>query len=250
MADVELSYVLPVHNDEETIAGYVDTLVARLAGTPSPEILLVENGSRDRSWEACERLAGARDGVTVLAYREPNAGIGYAYARGLAELEGRHGAPTSRWAVLTGADLPFAFTDLDRALPHMRSGATRIVAGSKAHPDSRAWAGAKRKVMSIVYRTARRAILGLSIRDSQGSFFVRLDLAAEIAPRVRSRDFFYSTELAFFAEGGGDVAVEVPVVLEPSQLVPSNSTVSPFTHGSRMLRQLVELRRRESGAAR
>jgi len=243
---VELSYVLPVHDDERTLPANVATLAARLArhsGGLAPEIVLVENGSRDRSWEICQRLAQeATTAPRILTFREDHAGIGYAYARALTELSALHGPSQDRWAVLTGADLPFAFSDLDRALPVMPS--ARAVAGSKAHPRSRAWAGGRRFAMSIAYRAARRAVLGMKIGDSQGSLFLRLDLVAEIAPRIRSRDFFYTTELAYLVEQGGERFVEVPVDLEAHQLVAANSSVRPLKHASQMLRQLVALRRR------
>lgn len=239
----QLSFVLPVHNNEDIVEPNVETLSARLERLPGSDIFLVENGSRDESWAACEAVRGVRHGVDVRPYREAQAGLGYAYARGIDELLALHGPSTSRWAALTATDLPFAFTDLDLGLPHMARGA-RAIAGSKAHPASQAWAGARRYVMSVAYRNARRAILGMKIGDSQGSFFIRLDLLAATAPHVRSRDFFYTTELAYLIEREGELAVEVPVVLEQHQLVAANSSVRPFTHASRMLKQLVELRRR------
>ena len=103
---VTLSYVLPVHNDADVLAANVEVLVERLAKTTDAEIVLVENGSRDWSWEACEALSGVHKGVHVLAYREGNAGLGYAYARGLAEVVKRHGPAKTRWTVLTGTDFP------------------------------------------------------------------------------------------------------------------------------------------------
>lgn len=242
---IALSFVLPVHNNEDIVEPNVEMLAARLeaGGHTTSDIILVENGSRDQSWAASERAAGSRHGTDVVAHREAQAGLGYAYARGIEAALARHGPSTSRWAVLTATDLPFAFTDLDGALPHMERG-VRAIAGSKAHRESRAWAGRQRFVMSIVYRNTRRAILGMKIGDSQGSFFVRLDLLARTAPHVRSRDFFYTTELAYLIEREGERFTEVPVVLEAHQLVAANSSVRPLKHASRMLRQLVELRTR------
>ena len=54
--------------------------------------------------------------------------------------------------------------------------------------------------MSAVYRANRPTTVGMRVGDSQGSVFMRLDLASELVPKVRSRDFFYLTELCFFAE--------------------------------------------------
>jgi hypothetical protein len=240
--NVDLSFVLPVHNNVDIVAPNVEILVARLEGSRA-EIALVENASRDASWAACEAASGVRREVEILAYREPEAGLGYAYARGIRELLARHGPSESRWVVLTATDLPFAFTDLDAALPLMARG-VRAIAGSKAHPSSKAWAGVQRFVMSTVYRSARRRMLAMKIGDSQGSFFIRLDLLAATAPHVQSRDFFYTTELAYLIEREGEVVTEVPVVLEAHQLVAANSSVRPFKHASRMFEQLLELRRR------
>lgn len=241
-----LSWVLPVHNDETTIAANVDRLAGHTKAFPGSEILLVENGSRDASWAVCEGLAGERSGVRVHAFREPNAGIGFAYARGLAELEALHGSDTGRWAVLTGSDLPWGFTDLDSALPLIESGRAPVIIGSKAHPDSQAFGGVKRYAMSAAFRVLRRVVLGMKTGDSQGSFFIRLDVAVPLAHKIVSRDFFYTTELVFYAEPMGDGVVEVPAIIEPSQLVGVTS-VKPLKHGTAMLKQLIALRRRSRG---
>jgi dolichyl-phosphate beta-glucosyltransferase len=243
---VKLSYVVPVHNEERILASSVNRLVERLEAFPGSQVLLVENGSRDGSWALAGQLAGGTRGGRVRAFREAQAGIGYAYHRGLSELgcAGRQGADAGRadehWAVLTAADLPFDFTDLDQALPHLRGGA-RLLIGSKAHPDSRLQIGLQRRLASRAYRLARRLVLGMKCGDSQGSVFIRADLAAALVPRIQSRDFFYSTELIFLAERAGERVLEVPVVLAPSL---RGSTVRPLRDGLVMGRQLFRLARR------
>lgn len=247
MAKIELSWILPVHNNERLIAANVARLVEHTKQFERSEIVLVENGSRDASWEQCEKLDGDHIGVRVRAFRESKAGIGFAYARGLAELEKLHGPDSRRWAVLTASDLPFGFTDLESALPLMHSGRAPVIIGSKAHPESRAFAGWKRLAMSTVYRMARRALVGMKTGDSQGSFFIRLDVAVPLAHRIVARDFFYTTELVYYAEPLPEGVVEVPTVIEPSQLVAGATTVRPLKHGTAMLKQLVALRRRGRG---
>jgi glycosyltransferase involved in cell wall biosynthesis len=244
MAKWTLSYVLPVHNDETTLAANVARLAEHLRQYRSSEIILVENGSRDGSWRECQKLEGIQDEVPVYAFQEPNAGIGFAYARGLAELERMHGLDVTRWAVLTGSDIPWGFSDLDSAKAFLTTGNAPVIIGSKAHPDSVAFAGWKRYGMSFAFRVLRRLIVGMTTGDSQGSFFIRLDVAAPLAHRIVSRDFFYTTELVYFAEALKDGVVEVPAVIEPSQLVPGVTSVRPFKHGKAMLKQLIALRSR------
>jgi glycosyltransferase involved in cell wall biosynthesis len=244
MAKWSLSYVLPVHNDECRLAANVARLVEHLRGYESSEILLVENGSSDRSWSVAESLAGTHDGVPVLAFREPNAGIGYAYARALAELETRHGPDASRWAVLTGSDLPFGFSDLDSAKPLLDSGRAPVIIGSKAHPESVAFRSRMRQGMSLGFRVLRRVIAGMRTGDSQGSIFMRLDVALPLAKRIESRNFFYTTELVYYAEALPDGVIEVPAVIEASQLVRGATSVRAFSDSRAMLVQLLALRGR------
>jgi dolichyl-phosphate beta-glucosyltransferase len=247
MAQWSLSYVLPVHNDEKTLATNVARLAAHLRQYRGSEILLVENGSKDESWRVCEELAGVQDDVPVHSFREPNAGIGFAYARGLAELERLHGADASRWAVLTGSDIPWGFSDLDSARPLLAVGDAPVIIGSKAHPDSVAFAGWKRYGLSFAFRVLRRVIVGMRTGDSQGSFFIRLDVGVPLAHRIVSRDFFYTTELVYYAEALPDGVVEVSAIIEPSQLIPGATSVRAFKHGKAMLRQLIALRARGRG---
>jgi dolichol-phosphate mannosyltransferase len=227
-------YVLPVHNEERLLRGNVERLCARI---PAAEVFLVENGSSDASWLLCRELAGQR----VFAFTEPSAGIGYAYDRGLREALSRHGPSRDHYAILTAADLPFGFSDLEAGQTEIDRGTHAILMGSKAHAASIGTRGIKRRAMSLVYRVIRRTTVGMRVGDSQGSVFVRLDLAAELVPKIQSRDFFYSTELCFFAERAGHTIVEMPVTLEEEK---RKSTVRPFRDGRRMAMQLLELRSR------
>jgi hypothetical protein len=70
---------------------------------------------------------------------------------------------------------------------------------------------------------------------------VRADLAAEVAPKVKARDFFYSTEFCHYVEHGGDRIVEVAIDVVP-EVRPSS--VKPLKDGTTMAKKLWELRGR------
>jgi glycosyltransferase involved in cell wall biosynthesis len=257
MKAFSLSYVVPVHNECATLERNVRRLAEHLASYPGSRILLVENGSRDESWPLCQQLANtassdcsepkgdkqASPGVEILAYQERNAGLGYAWHRGTVEEIAR--ADHSRWVALTAADLPFGFTDLDGVLNVLRSGlCPDIIIGSKAHRESTISTTPVRTVATLGYRVLRRLIGGMHTGDSQGTFFFTTGAVASLMDQMVSRDFFWSTELAYRAERAGKTIVEVPVTLEEQQRA---STVKPFKHGIKMLRQLVELRLKDAG---
>lgn len=245
-----LVYILPVHNEEALLAANVARARVYLERFPGSEVYAVENGSEDRSWPIAQELEASakKGGVTpVRAFREPQAGIGYAYHRGLTEALARFGASSSAWAILTGADLPFGFSDLEAALVHLMDSRSRILMGSKAHPESRIDNGPKRRLMTAAYRVARRLAVGMRVGDSQGSVFLRLDLAAELLPKIKARGFFYSTELCHFAERGGESIVELPVA--PDAVLRA-STVRSVRDGLGMARELMRLRAEERRRSR
>lgn len=238
------TFILPAHNEEKGIERSVRRIAERLGDRPGTEVVIAENGSSDATWEIAQRLARETKEVKVFAYREENAGLGYALQRALEEMLKEHPLPEDRWLVLTGAELPVGFTDFEGVLAIERSrpdDLPDLIIGSKAHPDSKVGTEATRKVASNVYRLARRAILGMHTGDSQGMFFIRQEIARPIVPRVKARDFFWTTEFTYYVEQAGHTIVEVPVELEPARRA---STVKPFKHGSRMLKQLVKLRAR------
>lgn len=231
-----LTYILPVHNEETILADNVARLRAVLRHHPGSRIVLVENGSHDRSFAVAKRLEGSADGVSVHALSVPAAGIGHAYHRGMQEALSIDGAAPSRYVVLTAADLPFAFTDLEQALPHVAHARAPILIGSKAHPGSTVRVSRERAAATLIYRCLRRAVAGMRTGDSQGSIFVRMDVVPTFLDLVVSRDFFYSTELVFHAERLGQAIVELPVTVAPEARA---STVRPLRHGSAMMLALL-----------
>lgn len=251
---VRLSYIVPVHNETRLLRDKLDVLVHGLIARGGGEAILVENGSADASWELCQALEqehharaheahrhDERSDAVVRAYRVPAAGIGHAYDLGLRKMLELHPASedAERWAVLTAADLPFGFTDVEAAAPYVHD--ARIMIGSKAHPASRVDVNMDRALASRAYRLARRTVLGSRVGDSQGSILLRADLARELVPRIEARGFFYSTELVYFAERGGEVVRELPITLDKNE---RKSSVKPVQDGVRMMGQLLELRAR------
>ena len=82
-----VSFVIPLYNSAGTVAALVGEL-ERLRVDGGHEIILVNDGSRDGTWEICRQLAGAARVPVVLInhmrnYGEHNAVLtGYRHARG------------------------------------------------------------------------------------------------------------------------------------------------------------------------
>ncbi|MFW5876163.1 MAG: glycosyltransferase family 2 protein [Myxococcota bacterium] len=240
---IHLSYVVPAYNEELLLAHNVGRIVERLSRLGSARVVVVENGSTDGTWKVARGLEGEQRGVPVSVFREERAGLGRAYDRALRELETAPVPPGHQeWILLGAADLPFGFTDLDGAIDALqRADAPPVLLGSKAHPDSRLVVSGKRRAASFAYRWLRRALLGMRVADCQGSVILRAGLAFQLRPYVRSRDYFYTTELVFYAERLGLEVRETPVALAPDE---RKSTVSLVRDGMRMGTSVLELRQR------
>jgi dolichyl-phosphate beta-glucosyltransferase len=232
-AAVRISYLVPIYNEESGLPASARAIAQRLANHPGSELIMVENGSTDRSPDLVEELARelTRPGVGVIAAHSAK---GYGNAM-------RHGIDLASGdlLVITAADLPFGFSDLDEALALRPRPALMI--GSKAHPASKVATSLKRRAMSEAFRLLRRAVIDLKVGDSQGTILVDRTLAQRIRPHLVAGDFFFSTELVALASRMGVAPVEIPVdYSRPREC----STVRPLEDGLRMGRALVELRGR------
>ncbi len=74
------SVIVPVYNAAHTIARCVDSIA--ISGGGDVQIILIEDGGKDNSWEVCQRLA--QKYPTVLCLRNAqNRGVSYTRNRGL-----------------------------------------------------------------------------------------------------------------------------------------------------------------------
>ena len=88
MSDPSISVIIPLYNKEREIAG---TLRSVLAQTLQPaEIVVVDDGSTDRSAEVVETVAAGEGGGAIRLVRQSNAGVSVARNRGAAEAQGEY----------------------------------------------------------------------------------------------------------------------------------------------------------------
>ena len=231
MSDPSVSYVIPVHNQIADLRKTVRLLVERLGHLPGSEIILVENGSIDGSGPLCLSLAAALDSEAMAVRVTTSAkGLGFAWRRGIAMAR----ADT---IVLTAADLPFGFTDLDGYLG--LSPRPLLVMGSKTHAESQIDTLAVRRALSAGISLLRSSLIGLDV-DTQGSVLIQRSFAQALLPRLHAGDYLIGAEINLWAVHEGVSPVEVPVVYIAS----GRSTVSPLRDSVSMAAGLVSLRRR------
>lgn len=233
MSTPSIAYVIAAHNEELAIPTTVRALVERLDGVTGSEVIVVENGSTDQTAAITAELArdASTDSVRVI-HETSEKGFGNALRRGMV-------VATADLVMLTAADLPFGFTDLDAALA--LDPRPEVVIGSKAHPDSKVEVTMQRRVMSQGFRMLRRAMFGLDVGDTQGTILVERDLGQHLLPELESGGYFLSTELIVLAARDGARVVEVPVDYSNPR---TDSKVKPVRDSMAVLGEMRELRHR------
>ena len=197
-----ISFVIPVYNEEGILHAAVVDLRERLAPLGwSYEIILAENGSRDRTIAIAEELSAKYPEVRFLSTGEPN--YGKAMKNGVQEARGE-------FVICEEIDL----CDVDfhrRALDLLESGQAEMVIGSKliaGAEDDRPWA---RHAASLVYTNLLRVSLGFRGTDTHGlKAFRRAALIDIVGDCLVDRDVFAS-EFVIRAYRAKIAIKEIPV---------------------------------------
>jgi glycosyltransferase involved in cell wall biosynthesis len=232
MTAATLTYVIPVYNQEGVLRERMGRLLEQLEPRPGCEIVMVENGSSDDSAQLTRTLVREYSGSVRFSAVSSSTGLGAAFRRGI-------GLAGADYIVLTAADLPFGFSDVEAW--QRRRPPPRIAIGSKGHPDSRIDVDPLRRLMSTGFSWLRRALLGLRGRDTQGTIIIERALALRILPLLQCDDYLVSTEIVAWAARMGVQAVELPVDYPRHG---GRSTVSPVRDSLRMALGLWRLRGR------
>ena len=138
----KLSVLVAAYNEEETLAQAMDgVLAAPLPPGLEREIVIVDDGSTDRTWAVAQALAAAHPEVHVFQ-QTPNQGKGAALHRAIQEM-------TGDLALFQDADLEYDPRDYVRLLHPILDGRAEVVFGSR-------FIGLERKVLYFWHTMANR----------------------------------------------------------------------------------------------
>lgn len=208
----DVSIVIPVYNEEgilreaitELVNGF-DVLRTALGNEDLQfEVIIAENGSRDRTVELAEHLASELEEVRMFSLGEPN--YGKALRRGILEAKGT-------WVICEEIDL----CDIDfhrRALEHLRHRDADMVVGSKAMKGASDHRPLTRRVATRVLNGMLRVALDFRGTDTHGlKAFHRETVIPVVEQCVIDRDLF-SSELVIRAGREGLRVLEIPIRLD------------------------------------
>lgn len=203
--DPAFSVVIPAYNEERGIGAAVRETDAYFGGLGKPyEILVVDDGSRDRTASETERLAPEIAHLTLLRHPE-NRGKGAAVRTGIA-------AASGEWTLFLDADLATHPTQFARFLPHLDT--SDVVIGSRRVEGARIAVAQPwhRDSAGQLFNAAVRAYLDLPYRDTQCGFKAFHARTKPLFVDLVSSGWAFDTELLRRARRLGFRIAECPVV--------------------------------------
>ncbi len=208
-----ITTIVPVWNEAESIDTAIETIHGFLRKNFEDfEIIIVESGSTDGSFEACDRLAESISCVEVIHEGAAN-GFGSAQKLGFASAR-----KDLVWVV--SADLPFPLDVLLDALPLLAD--HDCVLSYRVEDDRSRF----RLFQSAVYNTLAKGLLGLRVKHVNSTFKVyQRPLIQRL--KLRSQGWLIDTEIVFRLQAVGARFVEIPVPLEDRRA--GSSTIRPLT---------------------
>ncbi|HKV83283.1 MAG TPA: glycosyltransferase family 2 protein [Ktedonobacterales bacterium] len=221
-----ISVVLPAYNEEAVIEQTVTTCADVLSAlAPDYEVIVVDDGSRDRTGEIADQLAMRNPRVRVI-HNRPNRGYGGALMAGFA-------AASKPLSFFMDSDGQFDIRDI-AALITLREQGYRVVLGYRKHRRD----AFMRKINAWGWNRLGRVLFGLRIHDVDCAFKL-FDTSLVRVCDVRAEGAMVNTELLVKLKKLGVPYIETPVNHYPRQH--GSATGANLKVISRAFRELMKL---------
>ena len=225
---MKLIIQIPAWNEQEHLPETLAALPSSIDGIDEIEILVVDDGSTDRTVKVA-REAGA------AVFRMPvHRGLAVAFSAGLRNAVER-GADI---IVNTDADNQYDARDIPALVQPILDGSAQMVIGDRQVAKLRHFSSLKRLLQKLGSSVVRR-LSGTEVRDATSGFRA-ISRAAALRLHVFTR-FTYTLETILQAGEAGLKLVSVPVRVHPGERRPSRLFRSDFGYVLRSLTSMARI---------
>jgi dolichyl-phosphate beta-glucosyltransferase len=228
---MELSVIIPAFNEEAAIADALADVRDYCASRFSDwEVIVVDDGSRDRTSEIASGLATEIPQLRTVRLPQ-NSGKGAAVKEGFRQANGR-------WILMLDADRSTPVAALDAWRPFDQG--ADITIGSRDVPGSRILRSqpAYRTAAGRLMNALIRAKTGLPFRDTQCGFKLFSAHAKPLFESLQTNRWLFDAEILCHAQNAGLTIKEVPV-----EWTNGAQSKLRLTHAWDVLRELMRLPR-------
>ena len=228
-----LSIVIPAHNEETRLPPSLAQINAYLQQQDySCEVIIVENGSKDRTFEVAREFADAFDHIRVIQSPDNLRGKGLAVKQGMLAAEGD-------WRFICDADLSMRIEDIARFLPPESNGFDLIIASREAPGAQRVDEPEFRHMIGRVNNWIIKAAALDDFEDTQCGFKMFNRLAAlDLFGVQKMNGIGFDVELLYIAKRRGYKIKEVPI----TWYYDPYSTMRLWDDSINMLREIWDIR--------
>lgn len=232
MSNPLLSIIIPAHNEESRLPRSLEQVFAFLEQQPyEAEVLVVENGSTDRTLEIARGYAPRHPNLRLIQTQ--------ARGKGLAVRLGMLAA-TGDYRFMCDADLSMPIEEVNRFIPPQLPDldvaiGSREVKGARRYDEP-----LHRHLGGRFVNLLIRALILPSLQDTQCGFkCFRGAVAQDLFERQRQDGWSFDIELLYIAYRRGFRVIEIPV----DWYYRSESKVSAVRDALRMINDIFRIRR-------
>ena len=204
MADPFLSIIIPVYNEENRLPQTLDELSAFCASQPySTEIVVVENGSRDCTWQIASEYAARQ--ANLRAILSPQRGKGLAVKLGMLQARGAY-------RFMCDVDFSMPIHEINRFLPPQQVDTDIAIASREAPGSVRYNEPDYRHRVGRIYNWMIRILALPGLQDTQCGFKCFKGAVADELFRMQTLSgWSFDVEVLFIARQRGYRIVELPI---------------------------------------
>jgi dolichyl-phosphate beta-glucosyltransferase len=199
-----LSIIIPAHNEETRLPRSLEQVFAFLKQQNyEAEVLVIENGSSDRTLEIAQAFAEQQRGLRVI--HESGRGKGLAVRTGMLEARGQY-------RFMCDADLSMPIEEVNKFLPPALSDFDVAIGSREIHGAIRYDEPFYRHFGGRLINLLIRVLILPRLQDTQCGFkCFRADVADNLFRRQRLDGWSFDIEVLYLAERDGARIVEVPI---------------------------------------
>jgi glycosyltransferase involved in cell wall biosynthesis len=227
-----LSIIIPAHNEEARLPGTLEQVFRFLEQQSFPsEVVVVENGSADRTFEIAQEYAKQHPNLCVI--QNDWRGKGRAIQRGVSEAKGEY-------LFLCDADLSMPIAEISKFIPPQLQNVDIAIASREAPGAVRYDEPYYRHFTGRVFNTLIRWLVLPKLQDTQCGFkCIRAEVARDIFRYQTLTGWAFDVEMLYIARHHKYQIVEIPI----HWYFNADSKISVVRDSLRMFLDLLAIRR-------
>jgi dolichyl-phosphate beta-glucosyltransferase len=225
-----LTIIIPAYNEERRVPKSLEQIVTFVQQQPEPmEVIVVENGSRDRTTEIADSYAARYPFVRVMHSEK---GKGVAVKAGM--MAGR-----GRYLFICDSDLSMPIAEVRKFLPPILPDYDVAIASREGPGAHRFGEPPYRHLMGRVFNFIVRVLAIPGFQDTQCGFkSFRRQVAGEVFAAQTMTGWAFDVEALFIAMRRGYRVIAVPI----NWYFDGDSRIDPIPDTYRMVRDVLRIR--------